>query len=81
LRHGVVAAVGYLVAAAVWLLFSFMGAHANGGVVQVLMFGELAAGFVIVPLASAAYAAVRPDRVPDAAAFVSILQCVGGPSP
>jgi EmrB/QacA subfamily drug resistance transporter len=76
---GVIAVVGNVVAAAVWLQLSFMDAHANGVVVQVLLFaGGLAAGFVIMPLASAAYASVRPDQMPDAAAFVNILQRVGG---
>jgi nitrate/nitrite transporter NarK len=76
---GVVAVIGNVVAAAVWLSFSTMNAHANGVVVQALLFaGGLAVGFVIMPLASAAFAAVRPDQVPDAAAFINILQRVGG---
>ncbi|HEX4444246.1 MAG TPA: DHA2 family efflux MFS transporter permease subunit [Galbitalea sp.] len=76
---GVVAVVGNLVAAAVWAAFSLLDAHTNMLLLQPLLFiGGLAAGFVIMPLASAAYAAVRQDQVPDAAAFVNILQRVGG---
>jgi EmrB/QacA subfamily drug resistance transporter len=76
---GIVAMVGNFGAAATTLPFAFLDGHANAVLVQALLFLRgVATALSGVPLTSAAYAAVRRDQVPDAAAFVNILQRVGG---
>ncbi|MCU1644847.1 MAG: putative actinorhodin transporter [Nocardia sp.] len=76
---GVIAVGGNLGVALTVLPFAFLPVDANTWVMEVLLF---AAGVFTalsgIPLISAAYAAVRHDQLPDAAAFVNILQRVGG---
>lgn len=76
---GVVAVVGSAVTAAVTVPFAFADASMNPGVVQaLLLIRGVATGLTGVPIISAAYASVRPEKMPDAASFVNILQRVGG---
>ncbi|MBL1078789.1 DHA2 family efflux MFS transporter permease subunit [Nocardia sp. 2] len=76
---GLVATVGNLAVAITVLPLVFLPADAAPTLIQVLLFaagvGTALAG---LPLVSAAYAAVRPEQLPDATAFVNILQRVGG---
>lgn len=79
LGGGTVAVVGNLAVAATMLPFAFLPAEANAVVVQILLFAAgVATALAGFPLIAAAYASVRPDQLPDAAAFVNILQRVGG---
>ncbi|WP_433627155.1 DHA2 family efflux MFS transporter permease subunit [Nocardia sp. CA-120079] len=76
---GVVAVVGSAVTAAVTVPFAFGDASMNPVVVQVLLLIRgVATGLTGVPIVAAAYAAARPEQLPDAASFVNILQRVGG---
>ncbi|MGV9679240.1 DHA2 family efflux MFS transporter permease subunit [Nocardia sp. NPDC003482] len=76
---GAVAICGGLAVTATLLPFAFLPADANPVVVQALLFAAgVATALSGMPLVSAAYAAVRPDQLPDAAAFVNILQRIGG---
>ncbi|QLY29680.1 DHA2 family efflux MFS transporter permease subunit [Nocardia huaxiensis] len=76
---GVVAVAGNLVVAITVLPFVFLPADANALLVQPLLFAAgVGTALASTPLVSAAYAAVRPDQLPDATAFVNILQRVGG---
>ncbi|MEV6768321.1 MDR family MFS transporter [Nocardia sp. NPDC051030] len=76
---GIIAVGGNLAVALAVLPFAFLGTDANIVLVQLLLFAAgVATALAGMPLVSAAYAAVRPDQLPDAAAFVNILQRVGG---
>ncbi|MTE13439.1 DHA2 family efflux MFS transporter permease subunit [Nocardia sp. CT2-14] len=76
---GRVAVIGNLCIAAAVLPFAFLPVDANGILIQFLLFAAgMATGVGAMPLVSAAYAAVRHDQLPDATAFVNILQRVGG---
>ncbi|MGX1808099.1 DHA2 family efflux MFS transporter permease subunit [Nocardia sp. NPDC055321] len=76
---GVIAVGGNLAVAATMAPFAFLPADANVVLVQALLFAAgVATALAGFPLIAAAYAAVRPDQLPDAAAFVNILQRVGG---
>ncbi|WP_218025299.1 MDR family MFS transporter [Nocardia jejuensis] len=76
---GVIAVGGNLAVALTVLPFAFLGVDADAVLVQALLFAAgVATALAGMPLVSAAYAAVRPDQLPDAAAFVNILQRVGG---
>lgn len=76
---GVVAVVGSAVTVAVTVPFALGDASMNPVVVQVLLLIRgMATGLTGVPIVAAAYASARPEQLPDAAAFVNILQRVGG---
>ncbi|WP_433524260.1 DHA2 family efflux MFS transporter permease subunit [Nocardia pseudovaccinii] len=76
---GVVAVVGSVVTAAVTVPFALGDASMNPVVVQaLLLIRGVATGLTGVPIIAAAYAAARPEQLPDAASFVNILQRVGG---
>ncbi|WP_330179265.1 DHA2 family efflux MFS transporter permease subunit [Nocardia sp. NBC_01503] len=76
---GLIAIFGNLAVALTLLPFAFLAADANPVLVQLLLFAAgVATALAGMPLVSAAYAAVRPDQLADAAAFVNILQRVGG---
>ncbi|WP_084530006.1 DHA2 family efflux MFS transporter permease subunit [Nocardia crassostreae] len=76
---GPIAVGGNLAVFATVAPFVFLPVDANTIVVQVLLFGTgVATALASLPLSAAAYAAVRPDQLPDAAAFVNILMRVGG---
>ncbi|MEV6065847.1 DHA2 family efflux MFS transporter permease subunit [Nocardia sp. NPDC052001] len=76
---GFIAIFGNLGVAVTLLPFAFLPKDANLVVVQLLLFAAgVATALAGMPLVSAAYAAVRPDQLPDAAAFVNILQRIGG---
>ncbi|GAB4584707.1 DHA2 family efflux MFS transporter permease subunit [Nocardia sp. IFM 10818] len=76
---GVIAVGGNLAACVTVAPFAFLPVDANTAVVQALLFAAgVATALASLPLTAAAYAAVRPDQLPDAAAFVNILMRVGG---
>lgn len=76
---GAVAVIGNLAIAAAIAPLALLPVDANGLLIQFLLFAAgLATAVGGMPLVSAAYAAVRHDQLPDAAAFVNILQRVGG---
>ncbi|MVU76819.1 DHA2 family efflux MFS transporter permease subunit [Nocardia sp. ET3-3] len=76
---GRVAVVGNLAIAAAVLPLAFLPADANGILIQFLLFvAGMATGVGAMPLVSSAYAAVRREQLPDATAFVNIMQRVGG---
>jgi EmrB/QacA subfamily drug resistance transporter len=76
---GVVAVCGTVVVAATVAPLAFLPVSANPVLVQVLLFAAgVGTAFSSMPLVSTAYAAVRHDQMPDAAAFVNILQRIGG---
>ncbi|WP_083884840.1 DHA2 family efflux MFS transporter permease subunit [Nocardia thailandica] len=76
---GAVSVVGNLVAAAVTVPFALAGADLSLPAVEALLFVRgIATGLVGVPAVAAAYAAVRPDQLPDAASLVNIGGRVGG---
>ncbi|MTJ64906.1 DHA2 family efflux MFS transporter permease subunit [Nocardia seriolae] len=76
---GRVAVIGNLAIAAAVLPFAFLPADANGVLIQSLLFvAGMATGVGAMPLVSSAYASVRREQLPDATAFVNILQRVGG---
>ncbi|WP_084508673.1 DHA2 family efflux MFS transporter permease subunit [Nocardia pseudovaccinii] len=76
---GVVAVVGSAVTAAVTVPFALGDASMNPVVVQaLLLIRGVATGLTGVPIIAAAYAAARPEQLPDAASLVNILQRVGG---
>ncbi|WP_369636342.1 DHA2 family efflux MFS transporter permease subunit [Nocardia sp. JMUB6875] len=76
---GRVAVIGNLAVAAAVLPFAFLAADANGLLIQLLLFvAGMATGVAAMPLASAAYASVRRDQLPDATALVNIMQRIGG---
>ncbi|MFE2999925.1 DHA2 family efflux MFS transporter permease subunit [Nocardia sp. NPDC059246] len=76
---GRVAVLGNLAIACAVLPLAFLPVGANGILIQFLLFAAgMATGVGAMPLVSAAYAAVRHEQLPDATAFVNILQRVGG---
>ncbi|MFE6858727.1 MDR family MFS transporter [Nocardia sp. NPDC057668] len=76
---GVIAVGGNLAVAVTMAPFAFLPADADVVLVQALLFAAgVATALAGFPLIAAAYAAVRPEQLPDAAAFVNILQRVGG---
>ncbi|WP_086007996.1 DHA2 family efflux MFS transporter permease subunit [Nocardia concava] len=76
---GRVAVLGNLVVAAAVLPLAFLPADANDVLIQFLLFAAgMATGVAAMPLASAAYASVRRDQLPDASALVNIMQRIGG---
>ncbi|WP_084515633.1 DHA2 family efflux MFS transporter permease subunit [Nocardia acidivorans] len=76
---GLIAIFGNLAVALTFVPFAFLAVDANPVLVQLLLFAAgVATALAGMPLVSAAYAAVRPDQLADAAAFVNILQRVGG---
>ncbi|MEC3914793.1 DHA2 family efflux MFS transporter permease subunit [Nocardia sp. CDC160] len=76
---GRVAVLGNLLIAAAVLPLVFLPADANGVLIQFLLFAAgMATGVGAMPLVSAAYASVERAQLPDATAFVNILQRVGG---
>ncbi|MEC3954229.1 MDR family MFS transporter [Nocardia sp. CDC153] len=76
---GRVAVLGNLLIAAAVLPLAFLPADANGILIQFLLFAAgMATGVGAMPLVSAAYASVERAQLPDATAFVNILQRVGG---
>ncbi|WP_019931567.1 MDR family MFS transporter [Nocardia sp. BMG111209] len=76
---GIVAVCGTVVVAATVAPLAFLPAAANATLVQMLLFVcGVGTAFSSMPLVSTAYAAVRHDQMPDAAAFVNILQRIGG---
>jgi len=76
---GVVAVVGSAVTVAVTVPFALGDASMNPVVIQaLLLIRGMATGLTGMPIVAAAYAAVRPEQMPDAASFVNILQRVGG---
>ncbi|WP_067812869.1 MDR family MFS transporter [Nocardia inohanensis] len=76
---GRVAIAGNLLVAVAFLPFVFLPVNANAALVEVLLFlAGLATGVAAMPLVSAAYASVRREQLPDATAFVNIVQRIGG---
>ncbi|WP_433730222.1 DHA2 family efflux MFS transporter permease subunit [Nocardia sp. CA-129566] len=76
---GVVAVVGSAVTVAVTVPFALGDASMNPVVIQaLLLIRGMATGLTGMPIVAAAYAAVRPQQMPDAASLVNILQRVGG---
>ncbi|MCX4093462.1 MDR family MFS transporter [Nocardia sp. alder85J] len=76
---GIVAVCGTLVVAATVAPLALLPADANAVLLQVLLFmAGVGTALSSMPLVSTAYAAVRHDQMPDAAAFVNILQRIGG---
>ncbi|MBF6172525.1 DHA2 family efflux MFS transporter permease subunit [Nocardia blacklockiae] len=76
---GVIAVGGSLAVAVTIAPFAVLPADANPVLVQALLFAAgVATALSGMPLVTAAYAAVRPEQLPDAAAFVNILQRIGG---
>jgi len=76
---GAVAVAGNLASAVVILPMALLGADASPWLVEplLLVYG-IATACSGMPLISAAYASVRHDQIPDAAALINILQRVGG---
>jgi MFS family permease len=76
---GVVATGGNLAGAVLLAPFIALGAGANTALIEVLLFGfGVATALSGMPLVSTAYAAVRPEQMPDAATLINIGQRIGG---
>lgn len=80
-RHGggALAVVGAAVMALTTAPFAFLGAHADVLVVQFLLLVRGAGtGMAAVPAMAVAFAAVRPDQLPDATTQVNIVGRISG---
>ncbi|UGT42288.1 DHA2 family efflux MFS transporter permease subunit [Nocardia yamanashiensis] len=76
---GRVAIAGNLLVALAFLPFALLPVNANVLLVEVLLLlAGMATGVAAMPLVSAAYASVRREQLPDATAFVNIVQRIGG---
>ena len=76
---GAVAVLGNLASALTILPMALLAGDPSPWLIEPLLFAYgIATACSGMPLVSAAYAAVRHDQIPDAAALINILQRVGG---